>query len=135
MRRRRLGALPIVLVIAAMLVGLIGLTATPARPAAPLPSPDRTVTLPPGTPRPTETPLGRYPPNGEATIVGNCVAGIDPQTVPQPITQAFCICTLNRYERLYPTYDEFQRAAAAGAISERTKTDISNACVQAIVGG
>ena len=133
MRRRRLGALPIALVIVAMVVGLIGLTAAPA--ARPLPSPELALTPPPGTARPTETPLGRYPASGESTIVGNCLSGIDPQAVPQPVAQAFCVCTLNRYERLYPTYDEFQRAAAAGAISERTKTDISNACVQAIVGG
>ncbi|HEX9495880.1 MAG TPA: hypothetical protein VGA38_08980 [Candidatus Limnocylindria bacterium] len=133
MRRRRLSAVPIIAVVVLLLVGLIGTTLT--APAA-RPSPDITLPgVPNGTPRPTQTPLGRYPRTAEATIVGSCVSGIDPNTVPAPIAQAFCVCVLNGYEQLYPAYDEFQQATNAGTITEDLKTQISNRCVQAIVGG
>jgi hypothetical protein len=84
---------------------------------------------------PTERPLGRYPTTAEAGVVTSCVSGIDPNTVPGPIAQAFCVCTLNKYEQLYPTYEEFQRAQTSGAITKQITTDISNRCAQQIVGG
>ena len=65
----------------------------------------------------------------------SCVSGIAPATVPGPIAQAFCVCTLNKYEQLYPTYDAFQRAQTSGAITPQVITDISNRCAQQIVGG
>ena len=52
-----------------------------------------------------------------------------------PIAAAFCVCTVNKFEQLYPTYDEFQRATTSGALTDRMKTDISNACAVQIVGG
>ena len=134
-RRRRLGAVPIVLVILFLLVGTVATTlALPA--AAPSPGPEES--LPPfaaPTAPPSETPLGRYPASAEAGVVNACVSGIDPSTVPGPIAQAFCVCTLNKYEQLYPTYDEFQRAQTSGAINAQLTTDISNRCAQQIVGG
>lgn len=136
MKRRRLGAVPIVAVIGLLLIGIVGTTLAPARPT---PSPDLPFASfpaePSGSPRALPTPLGRYPQSAEATVVGNCVAGIDPATVPGPIAQAFCVCVLNAYEQLYPTYDGFQQATASGAITDRVKTDISNGCVRSIVGG
>ena len=136
-RRRRLSALPIVAVIMLLLVGTVATTlALPASAPSPAPTdslpalPDPNVTAPP-----TETPLGRYPATAEAGLVTSCVSGIDPNTVPGPIAQAFCVCTVNKYERLYPTYDEFQRAQSAGAITKQITTDIANGCAQQIVGG
>jgi len=137
-RRRRLSALPIVFAIALLIVGTIATTlALPASaPATPVPS---AVDLPAftgtGTAPPTETPSGRYPATAESSLVGSCVAGIDPNTVPGPIAQAFCICTVNKYEQLYPSYDDFQRASGSGAISDKVKTDVANQCARQIVGG
>lgn len=126
--------MPIIAVVALLLVGLIGTTLT-APPAA-RPSPDLALPVAStGIPRPTQTPLGRYPRTAEATIVGSCVSGIDKNTVPAPIAQAFCVCVLNGYEQVWPSYDDFQQASSEGAISEDLKTRISNRCVQAIVGG
>jgi len=134
-RRRRASALPIVLVIAALLVGLLGATfAAPAAPPSPTPEVS-SIGRPDQTAPPLPTPLGRYPVSGEATVVGSCVNGIDPQTVPSGIAQAFCICTLNAFEQLYPTYELFQQAIASGTITDQLRTQISNRCAQAIVGG
>ena len=140
-RRRdgpRLSAVPIVIVIALLLVGTIATTLSiPA--SSPTPTPDLSSgSLPPfvdATPPPTETPLGRYPPSAESDLVGSCISGIDPNTVPGPIAAAFCVCTVNKFERMYPTYDEFQRATASGALTDQMKTDMSNACAVQIVGG
>jgi len=137
-RRRRLSALPIVFAIALLIVGTIATTlALPASaPATPEPSPvdlptfTGTVTAPP-----TETPSGRYPATAESSLVGSCVAGIDPNTVPGPIAQAFCVCTVNKYEQLYPSYDDFQRASGSGAFTDKVKTDVANQCARQIVGG
>ena len=51
------------------------------------------------------------------------------------IAQAFCVCTVNKYEQLYPTYDDFQRASGSGAITDKVKTDVANQCARQIVGG
>jgi hypothetical protein len=137
-RRRdgpRLSAIPIVFVVALLLVGTVATTL--AEPGG-SPSPPPAVTLPvfPNvTAPPTRTPSGRYPAGAEAAIVGSCVSGIDSKTVPAQIAQAFCVCTLNKYEQLYPTYDDFQRATASGAITEAVTTEISNRCAVEIVGG
>jgi hypothetical protein len=77
----------------------------------------------------------REPPDAEASLVNTCVSGIDPNTVPGPIAAAFCVCTLNRFEQLYPTYDQFQQATTSGAFTDQLKTAISNACAVQIVGG
>lgn len=137
-RRRRASAFPIFVVVVLLLVGVIG--ATFAAPAArPSPTPDLPISLPGQrsdvTAPPLPTPFGRYPATAEATIVGSCVSGIDPNTVPAPIAQAFCVCTLNAFEQLYPTYDRFQQGIASGAITDELRTQISNRCVQALVGG
>lgn len=140
-RRRdgpRLSAVPIVFVIGLLLVGTLA-TMFSFPTASPSPAPDLPTgslpAFPDVTAPPTETPLGRYPASAESGVVGSCVSGIDPNTVPAPIAQAFCVCTLNTYEQLYPTYDEFQRATGSGAITDTVKTDISNRCAQQIVGG
>ena len=135
MRRTRPNPIPIVIVVALLLVGLIGsmFTAPVARPS---PTPDViSIGQPDATPVPLPTPFGRYPQSAEATIVGSCVNGIDPTTVPAQIAQAFCVCTLNSFEQLYPTYDRFQAAVSAGAITDQLRTQISTRCTQALIGG
>ena len=138
MKRGRFGVVPIVAVVALLLVGIVGASLSVPT-ASPAPLPDLPVgsypAVPNGTPRPTETPMGRYPRTGEATVEGSCVSGIDANTVPAAIAQAFCVCVLNTYETLYPTYDVFQQATTSGTITEQMKTDLSNRCVQQIVGG
>jgi hypothetical protein len=136
--RPRLGALPIILIIAFLLVGTLATTLSiPA--SSPSPTPDLAASsLPPltdVTAPPTQTPLGRYPASAESGLISSCVAGIDPNTVPGPIADAFCVCTINKFEQQYPTYDEFQRATTSGALTDQMKTDISNACAVQIVGG
>ena len=140
-RRRdgpRLSAVPIVFVIALLLVGTIATTLSVSSPS-PSPIPvlptESLPALPDVTAPPTETPMGRYPASAESGLIGACVSGIDPKTVPAPIGQAFCVCTVNMYEQLYPTFDEFQRASAAGAITDQVKTDVANRCARQIVGG
>ena len=134
-RRRRLSAVPIIAVIALLLVGTVATTlAIPA--AAPSPAPEESL-LPfvaPTAP-PTATPFGRYPASAETGLISACVSGIDPNTVPGPIAQAFCVCTVNKYEQLYPTYEDFQRATSSGAVTDKTKTDVANQCARQIVGG
>ena len=134
-RRTRPSALPIVIVVALLLVGLVGSTfSVPA--ARPSPTPDViSIGRPETTAPPLPTPFGRYPTSAEATVVGSCVNGIDRQTVPPQIAQAFCVCTLNSFEQIYPTYDQFQAAIASGAITDQVRTQISDRCAQAIVGG
>ncbi|MDP9320627.1 MAG: hypothetical protein M3P16_05995 [Chloroflexota bacterium] len=128
--------MPIVFVIALLLVGTIATTLSvsspspiPALPTESLPA------LPDITAPPTETPMGRYPASAESGLIGACASGLDPNTVPAPIGQAFCVCTVNMYEQLYPTFDEFQRASGAGAITDKVKTDVANRCARQIVGG
>lgn len=141
MRRRRragprLSAVPVIIVVGLLLVGTVATTLSipAASPSPGVPNASLPV-FPDVTAPPTETPFGRYPPSAEAAVVGSCVSGIDPKTVPAPIAQAFCVCTLNKYEQVYPTFDEFQRATSSGAITDQVKTEISNRCVQQIVGG
>ncbi len=142
-RRRegpRLSAVPIIFVVVLLLIGslattlvLPGARSTPA--PAPFPTSGSLPAFPDLTAPPTETPFGRYPTSAEAGLVTACVSGIDAATVPAPIAQAFCVCTINKYEQLYPTYDGFQSANAAGAITDQIKTDVANRCAQQIVGG
>jgi len=136
-RRRRLSAVPIVFVIALLLVGTVATTlALPA--SAPSPAPTDSLPALPNpnfTAPPTETPFGRYPTSAETGLISACVSGIDPNTVPGPIAQAFCVCTVNKYEQLYPTYEDFQRATSSGAITDKAKTDVANQCAREIVGG
>jgi hypothetical protein len=140
-RRRdspRLSAAPIVVAIVLLLIGTVATTlAIPASSPSPIPTnPSGGLPLfPDATAPPAATPFGRYPSGAESGIVASCVSGIDPSTVPAPIAQAFCVCTLNKLEQLYPTYDEFQRATASGAITDKLRTDISNRCAIQIVGG
>ncbi|MEP7003357.1 MAG: hypothetical protein ABI888_02355 [Chloroflexota bacterium] len=136
MRRRRASAVPIVIIIALLLVGIIGSTFAAPR-ASPSPTPDAIsiVQANTNTPVPLPTPFGRYPTNAEATIVGSCVNGIDTKTVPPQIAQMFCVCTLNSFEQLYPTYDQFQSAIATGTITDQLRTQISTRCTQALLGG
>jgi hypothetical protein len=136
-RRRRLSAVPIVFVIALLLIGTVATTlALPA--SAPSPAPTDSLPALPNpnlTAPPTETPFGRYPTSAETGLISACVSGIDPNTVPGPIAQAFCVCTVNKYEQLYPTYEDFQRATSSGAITDKAKTDVANQCARQIVGG
>ena len=137
-RGPRLGAVPIIFAIALLLVGTIATTlAVPSASPTPVPDlPAGSLPAPPDvTAPPSESPMGRYPAGAESGVVGACVSGIDPKTVPTPIAQAFCVCTLNKFEQLYPTYDEFQRATASGALTDKMRTDISNGCALQIVGG
>lgn len=131
---RRPSAILIVIVVVVLIVGLIGaaFTAPPAQPSQDIPitRPGQAQTAPP-----LPTPFGRYPATAEATIVGSCVSGIDPKTVPAPIAQAFCVCTLNAFEHLYPTYDRFQQAIETSSITDELRTQISNRCTQALLGG
>jgi hypothetical protein len=137
-RRRRASAVPIIVVVVVLLIGLIGTTfaAPAARPAqqstAPVSLPGRS---PDQTAVPLPTPLGRYPATAEVSLVRSCLSGIDPNTVPDPLAQAFCVCTLNAYEQLYPTYDRFQQGIASGTITDELRTQISTRCAQALVGG
>ena len=134
----RLSAVPIVIVIALLLVGTLATTLSIPG-ASPSPAPDLPTggvpVFPDVTAPPTATPLGRYPAAAESAVVGSCISGIDPNTVPGPIAAAFCVCTLNKFEQLYPTYDEFQRATTSGALTDQMKTSISNQCAVQIVGG
>jgi hypothetical protein len=138
-RRRdgpRLAAVPIIFVIVVLLVGTLATTL--ALPAASSPSPlpvGSQTAFPDPTAPPTQMPLGRYPATAEAGLITACVSGIDPNTVPGPIAQAFCVCTVNTYEQLYPAYEEFQRASGSGAITDKVKTDVANQCARQIVGG
>jgi len=129
---------PIILIIAFLLIGTLATTLS-VPPASPSPTSGLPAgSLPPfsdATAQPTQTPSGRYPADAEASLVNTCVSGIDPNTVPGPIAAAFCVCTLNKFEQTYPTYDEFQRATTSGAFTDKMKTDISNACAVQIVGG
>ncbi len=136
----RLSAVPIIFVIALLLVGTLATTLViPAAQPTPLPTPFPTSgglpAFPDLTAPPTETPFGRYPSSAEAGLVTACISGIDAATVPGPIAQAFCVCTVNKYEQLYPTYEGFQSANAAGAITDQIKTDVANRCARQIVGG
>jgi hypothetical protein len=45
------------------------------------------------------------------------------------------VCTLNSFEQIYPTYDQFQAAIASGAITDQLRTQISTRCTQALIGG
>jgi len=135
-----LSAVPIVVAVALLLVGTLATTlAVPSAAPTPSPTPDLPTgslpAFPDVTAPPTETPFGRYPASAESGPISACVAGIDPKTVPGPIAQAFCVCTVNEYEQLYPTYPVFQRATASGAITDTVKTGVSNRCAQQIVGG
>ncbi|HEY8806359.1 MAG TPA: hypothetical protein VIN70_02080 [Candidatus Limnocylindria bacterium] len=138
-RRRdgpRLAAVPIIFVIVVLLVGTLATTL--ALPAASSPSPlpvGSQTAFPDPTAPPMQTPLGRYPATAETGLITACVSGIDPNTVPGPIAQAFCVCTVNAYEQLYPAYEEFQRASGSGAITDKVKTDVANQCARQIVGG
>jgi len=138
-RRRdgpRLAAVPIIFVIVVLLVGTLATTL--ALPAASSPSPlpvGSQTAFPDPTAPPTQMPLGRYPAAAETGLITACVSGIDPNTVPGPIAQAFCVCTVNAYEQLYPAYEEFQRASGSGAITDKVKTDVANQCARQIVGG
>jgi hypothetical protein len=126
---------PIVIVVALLLVGLIGsmFSAPVSRPS---PTPDSiSIGQPDPTRVPLPTPFGRYPTSAEAAVVGSCVNGIDPRTVPPDIAQSFCVCTLNSFEQLYPTYDQFQSAIASGTITDQLRTQISTRCTQALLGG
>ena len=101
-----------------------------------MPTPDVvSIGQPDTTAVPLPTPSGRYPSSAEATIVGSCVNGIDPKTVPPQIAQAFCVCTLNSFEQLYPTYEQFQAAITSGTITDQLRTQISTRCTQALLGG
>lgn len=124
-------------VIVLLLVGTVATTlALPASSPTPVPFPTGSLpAFPDITAPPTETPFGRYPASAEIGLITSCVSGIDPNTVPRPIAQAFCVCTVNKYEQLYPTFDEFQRASGSGAITDRMKTDVANQCARQIVGG
>ena len=135
-RRRRLSAVPIVFAIVLLLVGTIATTlAVPSSAPPPQPSAVDLPTFATGTAPPAETPSGRYPASAESGLVSSCIGGIDPATVPGPIAQAFCVCTVNKYEQLYPSYDDFQRASGSGAITDKIKTDVANQCARQIVGG
>ena len=133
---RRPSPIPIVIVVVVLIVGLIGAAfAAPAGDARrsqdiPITRPGPAQTAPP-----LPTPFGRYPTTAESTIVGSCVSGIDPKTVPALIAQAFCVCTLNAFEQLYPTYEQFQQALTSNAITDELRTQISNRCTQALLGG
>jgi hypothetical protein len=124
----------IVLLVVGTVATTLAIPATSPPPTPTIPS-DRQPLFRDATAPPVETPFGRYPTGAESGIVASCVSGIDPSTVPGPIAQAFCVCTLNTLEQLYPTYDEFQRATAAGAITDKLRTDISNRCAIQLVGG
>ena len=90
-----------------------------------------------GTPvaAPSPTTLHKYAEQDENAYLASCVADAPASTVPVPIAQAFCVCTLNAYETMYPTYDAMNAALASGALSEQTRTQISQRCVNAILGG
>jgi hypothetical protein len=136
MTRRRLGPIAAIVIVVFLVVGIVGTTLSlPAPSASPVVPLGELAAVPAGTPRAAETPSGRFAPTDEAAIVGSCLNGIDQNTVPAPIAQTFCVCVLNRYEQLYPSYQAFQAAAQSGRLTEQVTTEISNRCVQAIVGG
>ncbi|HEY6959453.1 MAG TPA: hypothetical protein VI814_11570 [Candidatus Limnocylindria bacterium] len=141
--RRSLGAIPAVIVtllLAALAAGA-GLADRPPAASSETPlttaEPTYVPTTAPGTPVavPSPTTLHKYAEKDENAYLTSCVADAPASTVPVPIAQAFCVCTLNAYEQIYPTYDALNAALASGALSEQTRTQISQRCVQAILGG
>lgn len=106
----------------------------------PLATAEPTFVTPPsasGTPIaiPSPSTLGRFAQKDEATFIASCVADAPANSVPIAIAQAFCVCTLNAYETMYPSYESLTAALASGALTEPTRTQISNRCVQSILGG
>lgn len=141
--RPALGAIPAVIVTLLLAALAAGAGLAGRQPAAssdtPLATAEPTYVAPtaPGTPPalPSPTTLHKYAEKDENTYLASCVADAPASTVPVPIAQAFCVCTLNAYETIYPTYDAMNAALASGALSEQTRTEISSRCVQAILGG
>lgn len=141
---RRLGTIPAVfatLLLATLAVGA-GLAGQQA--AAPSdasrPAAEPTLVTPPsetGTPiaMPSPSTLGRFAQKDETAFIASCVADAPANTVPTAIAQAFCVCTLNAYETMYPSYDALSAALASGALTDGTRTQVSDRCVRSILGG
>ncbi len=84
---------------------------------------------------PSPTTLHRYADKDESAFIASCVADAPSASVPTPVAQAFCVCTLNAYETIYPTYDALNAAVTSGALTQQTRTQISDRCVQSLLGG
>jgi hypothetical protein len=142
-KRGRLSAIPVVIatVLLAALAAGAGLAGrqSAAPSDSPLTTAEPTFVVPTASgtlvPAPSPTTLHQYAEKDENAFITSCVADAPANTVPVPIAQAFCVCTLNAYETMYPTYDEVNAALASGALTEQTRTQISSRCVQAILGG
>ena len=84
---------------------------------------------------PTLEPEHKFAAGDENTFIGSCVADLPNSDVPPPVAQAFCVCTLNAYEDMYPTYKALNDALSSGALTEQTRSSIASRCVTAILGG
>lgn len=106
---------------------------------APTPTPPLAATFTPSlsAPGPGDTlaPLHKFAADQENGFIASCMSDPSSASVPQGVAQAFCVCTLNQYETMYPSYDALQAAQKSGALDENTRTQIANRCVSAILGG
>src|SRR5207248_7676811 len=125
-RRSPLRATPAIVVVALFvaLAATAGLASRPAAPSATPPVATLSAGAVPSGPAETPGPLHLYAADQETTFLSSCVADLPPGNVPQPVAEAFCICTLNSYETMYPTYDALRAAQTSGALTDATRTQI-----------
>lgn len=133
----KVGVVPAIFVTVLLVALAVGLGAAQRPTASPTPA---VATLFPTPPRasaafPTLEPEHKFAAADENTFIGSCIADLPSKDVPQPVAQAFCVCTLNAYEDMYPTYQSLNDALASGALTEQTRARISSRCVTAILGG
>ena len=131
-----IGVVPAIFVTLLLVAFAVGLGASQRPPASPSPA---VVSFRP-TPGvsaaiPTVEPEHKFAAADENTFIGSCVADLPASDVPPPVAQAFCVCTLNTYEDMYPTYRALNDALASGALTDQTRSSIASRCVTAILGG
>ena len=121
----------LILVIFVALAATMGLAVQPAASPSPAATSPLVTTPPVGSP----ATLGRFGAAQEQTYLSACESDSSAGSVPPSVAAAFCVCTLNQYEMLYPSYDAMQAAAGSGALDQKTRDDISQRCVRSVLGG